>query len=167
MSDRQLERNSPPDQRNGEMPAADKNRVPKETPDQFRARSNLKLLSEVYRNHWEVFLKGFALYLASCSALIGIAAYNETNKPLALFVGAAILIGSILSLFGVYTAYHYIKEMKLKVDNLCKILGYHSFISNRPVHITIILSFISLSVLASGVLFILFSLGMVDMGRFL
>jgi uncharacterized membrane protein HdeD (DUF308 family) len=168
MSDSQLKQDSPagaaPTRRAGPSKPP---KTPRETPDEFRARSNLKILSEVYRNHWEVFLRGYALYMATCSALIGISAYKAENKPLGLFVGVVLVIASILSIVGTFTAYKFMQEMKEKVEDLCRIVSYHSFISRRPVDITALLTIISIFIMISGLCQIAFYLGWIDPSSYL
>src|SRR5262245_23544446 len=122
----------------------------KETPDQFRARQNLRMLSEVYRNHWELFVKGFALYLAACSALTGVAAAHSADKPLNLFCGVAIIVGSAITIGATLIANSFMKTTKEKVDRLAEEALYVSFMTSDPLNAVVLLRWIAAIICIAG-----------------
>lgn len=123
----------------------------KETTEQFQARTNLKMISDVYRNHWEVYLKGFALYITICLALIAASGYKDGKGFIGIFVGLALVIASGFSFYGCVVANRFMKAMLSKVEKLSHALNYESFMDENPVQITAIMKWISLTIGVSGI----------------
>ena len=135
---------------------------PKENSDQFRARQNLKFISEIYRNHWGIFLKGFRFYLATCSALMGVSAYNHTNKALLLFSGCGIIAASVCAFIGCQIAAKFMEDYKNKIDQLSEELKFVSFMNDHPISIVKVLRIISLLVGLAGVFQLIYALELIE-----
>jgi hypothetical protein len=151
-----------PEKKPAKTPNPASRRAVKETPEGFRARQNLRLLSEVYRSHWELFLKGFALYLAACSALTGVAAAHPANKPLGLFCAVALAVGSIIAIGATFIAVSFMRKTKERVDHLSSVAQYESFMTSDTVRTIVLLRCVAIFVCLAAVVQALFVFGILD-----
>lgn len=59
----------------------------------------LRLILDVYKHHWDAFLKGFGLYLIACSILVGYGLSQQADIYNKVFSGVAIIVASIFMFF--------------------------------------------------------------------
>lgn len=95
-----------------------------------------KTALEVYRHHFDLFLKAVALYFAIVGALAGFI-YRD-NMPLASQKSLSILISllSVVSLLGCWLSRRYVKTLQALVGSLARELHIQDFPFTGALNIT-------------------------------
>lgn len=108
------------------------------------ALEQLKLYLELYKHHSDLFLKGFALYLAIVGTLGGIFFSDRVNAQTKRYIAFTVTIGSIVGLVGCLISYKWLKVIDSRMANLSSQLGFEQIPLFGPRGIMIIMLFISI-----------------------
>jgi len=102
-----------------------------------------KTALEVYRHHFDLFLKAVALYFAIVGALAGFI-YRD-NMPLASQKSLSILISllSIVSILGCWLSRRYVKALQTLVDTIARELHIKDFPFTGALNITALFAWTS------------------------
>ncbi|MEQ1648822.1 MAG: hypothetical protein ABL898_09580 [Hyphomicrobiaceae bacterium] len=125
---------------------------------------NLQMLVDIYKHHWDLFLKGYAFYLASCALFASFAVPRSDggapNIFQKLFSGIAVASASLVAIFGLFVAYNFLGRLSASIDKLCDQHGYVKIYFDAPKQIVrllqstaIILFFVGISYVAHVLLF--------------
>jgi hypothetical protein len=115
----------------------------------------LKLNVELYKHHTDLFLKGFALYLAVVGTLSGLLFSDRVNNQTRKYLAVIVTVGSVLAFVGCLISYKQIKVMDLHMTNLCSQLALEPIPLLGPKRILIIKLVISGLFVIAGVIFII------------
>jgi len=126
-----------------------------DTLNAFRYPENLYMLIDVYKHHWDLFIKAFAFYLFSVSVLVGFAFSKEGPGVFQkIFIALAIVGASVVASRATKFAYQFLNNTAEQIDKLCEQYNYRKidFVSVKGV--ARVLRSVNRLILIAGVLYI-------------
>jgi hypothetical protein len=115
----------------------------------------LKLNVELYKHHTDLFLKGFALYLAVVGTLSGLLFSDRVDNQAQHYLAVTIAVGSILAFIGCFVSYKQISVMDSQMTKLCCKLTLEPIPLTGPKRILVIKLFISGFFVVAGAIFVI------------
>jgi hypothetical protein len=92
-----------------------------------RAFRQLKMYIDVYKYHFDLFLKGVVLYLATVGAIAGFIYRSGASVESQVVLSAIVSIGSIIAMFGCYVSRKWVIALEEAVNNLAEQAGAERF----------------------------------------
>ena len=119
---------------------------------------NLQMHVDIYKHHWDLFLKGFAAYLAACALFATFATGTTTSPPTIfqkLFAGGAVIGASLVATLGLAISLTFLNDILRSIDSLCERYGYEKINFTGPRQILQLFRRIAGLMLFIGVLYLI------------
>lgn len=116
---------------------------------------NLAVLVDIYKHHWDLFLKGFALYLAACTIFATIASQSGSKADVfqQIFSGVAVTGASIVANRALNISIEFLINMGRSIDAICESVGYSKIYFSSPQDIMRLFSKVTVVLGLVGVLY--------------
>ena len=115
---------------------------------------NFRILADIYKHHWDLFLKGFALYLVACSVIAGYTVSQNIDPWQRVSAGAAISVASLFSFWGVNVSQRWLTTVVTKLVSLASESKVETFEFDGPIRILDIMRLITIVFFISGLTFV-------------
>jgi hypothetical protein len=119
---------------------------------------NLQMHVDIYKHHWDLFLKGFAAYLAACAIFASFAIGAKDAPPnifQKLFAGGAVIGASIVAVIGLAISLQFLKQITATIDVLCVRYNYEKISFWGPKNIVQLFCCTAVLLLLIGVLYVI------------
>jgi hypothetical protein len=114
-------------------------------------------LLEVYKQHFDLFLKGVTVYLAAMSAIAGFAIAKETSANIKLLLSALIPCGSLIAFFGFLISRRWVAHLQKSLESIEAELRIQPFPFSGPKGIILTMILAALAFFIAGCVYFVFT----------
>lgn len=115
---------------------------------------NFQILMDLYKHHWDLFLKGFAFYLLGCSIVSGYTVSQHVEVLQQYFCGAAISGASVFAFWGTNVSQKWLKHVVSEMQNFARKYDILVFKFDGPIQILNIMRGITIVIFACGIIYL-------------
>jgi hypothetical protein len=112
----------------------------------------LSLLIDVYKHHFDLFIKALALYLGTCSIISGFIFQNEVSFELKLVLSILIQLASILVVLGCYISIKWIEDIESIVKSIEDMLDIQHFPFSGAKRVVILMMMVSIFIFTINII---------------
>lgn len=123
-------------------------------PKEERNVDELRLILDVYKHHWDAFLKGYGLYLIACSVLVGYGLSQQADAYNKIFSGIAVIVASIFMFFGMNIAISWMQDTANRAESVARKMGITTISFAQALKAVRTLRMSTLAMIITGVLYI-------------
>jgi hypothetical protein len=134
----------------------DKEKPEKNSTPVTQIPGNIQLLADIYKHHWDLFLKGYAFFLAACAVFASFVISKEASNSIfqKLFAGIAVMGASTFAVFGLGISYQFLDRIGRTIDELCEEVGFRKIYFDSPRKIVKLFKLSSIILFSAGFLYI-------------
>ena len=114
------------------------------------ALKQLELYIGVYKQHFDLFLKGTVLYVAVVGAIAGYVFTSGLDRPLKAGLSLIIAMGSLVALAGFHVSRKWVLDLEQRVHEMEQALGLKQFPFSGAKGVASVMTATSLLFLAAG-----------------
>ncbi len=118
----------------------------------------LRLILDVYKHHWDAFLRGFGLYLIACSVLVGYGLSQQADIYNKIFSGIAVIVASAFMYFGMNIAISWMNDTAARATAVSTKLHVTTISFSHPIKAVRTLRMTTVAMAVTGILYITYIL---------
>jgi len=115
---------------------------------------DLYMLVDVYKHHWDLFIKGSAIYLFACSIVAGYTLNAGVGVFQKLFAGLSVAVASVVAIAGISISLRFLNSIAERIDKACDRHGYLKIPFSGPKGIVRLFRWAAWLLLITGLLYV-------------